>query len=164
MSKFNIKETRGKTGEAGRKIEGMSAQMDTLKQKKDQLLEARTELEGAADIDEESKELMREGLSSMIEQTQDDAGELSDKIGEQTAILEESMQETQAASDEAAKIQSSMEKKAAFLESLGIHGALDGIHGKLEADLQSIEAVQAEIIEARKMGEDAQRIASTMGN
>ena len=66
MAKFNIKETRGKTSEAGRKIEGMSAQMDTLKQKRNQLLEARTELEGAG-IDEESKELMREGLSSMID-------------------------------------------------------------------------------------------------
>lgn len=163
MANFNIKETRGKTSEAGRKIEGMSAQMDTLKQKKDQLLEARTELEGA-DIDEESKELMREGLSSMIEQTEDDAGSLSDQIGEQTAILEESMQEAQEAGDETARAKSSMEKKAAFLESLGIHGVLDGVQGKLESDLQSIEAVQAEIIEARKMGEDAQRIASTMGN
>lgn len=163
MASFNIKETRGKTAEAGRKIEGMSAQMDTLKQKKNQLLEARTELEGA-EIDEESKEMIREGLSSMMEQTQEDAESLSDKIGEQTEILEENMQETQEAEAETTRAKSSMEKKAAFLESLGIHGVLDGVQGKLESDLQSIEAVQAEIIEARKMGEDAQRIASTMGN
>ena len=164
MANFNIKETRKKTSEAGGQIEAMSAQMDTLKQKKDQLLDARTELEGADGIDEESKELMREGLSSLIEQTQNDAETLSDKIGEKTAILENSMQEVQEAEAETAGVKSSIEKKTAFLERLGIHGVFDGIQEKLESDRQGLEAAEAEIIEARKMGEDAQRIASTIKN
>ena len=41
MANFNIKEVRRKMVEAGRKIEAMSAQMETLKQKKEQLLDAR---------------------------------------------------------------------------------------------------------------------------
>lgn len=163
MANFNIKEVRGKMVEAGRKIEAMSAQMDTLKQKKEQLLEARTELEGA-NIDEESKELLREAVSSMIERTETEAENLSDQISEQTGILEEGMQETQEAEAETASTRSSMEKRASFLESIGAQGMLEGSIDKLTDDLESIEALKSEIIEMRKKGEDAQRIASTMGN
>ncbi len=163
MANFNIKETRGKVVEAGRRTEAMSAQMDTLKQKKDKLLEARMELE-SADIDEESKKLLREAVSSMIEQTKADTESLSDQISEQTRILEESMQETQEAESETTDVKDTMEKRAAFLEEIGVHGVLEGVKGKLVSDIQNIEALKEEIIKMRKIGEDAQRVASIMGN
>ncbi len=163
MAGFNLKETRNKMAEASQKIESMSEQMDSLKQRKEQFLEARAVLEGA-DIDEETKELLREAVSSMIEQTESESESLSDEIGEQTEILEEGMQETQEAHSETARAKDSVEKKAAVLESLGVHGVLDGAENKLDSDIQNIEALQAEIIEARKKGEDAQKVASSMGN
>lgn len=164
MAKFSIKETHAKMAEARGQIEVKSAQIDTLKQKKDKLLEARTTLEGVASIDEETKEMLREALSSQIEQTESEAETVSDEISESTRTLEDGMQETQEAESDTARMKSDMEQRAAFLESIGVHGVLDGAKAKLEADLQGIEELKAEIIDARKKGEDAQRVASSVKN
>ena len=163
MAKFNIKETHAKMAEAREQIEVKSAQIDTLKQKKDKLLEARTALE-AADIDEETKVTLREALSVQIEQTESEAETVSDELSESNKVLEEGMQETQEAEAETVRMKSEMEKRGAFLESIGVHGVLEEAIARLEADLQGIEELKAEIIDARKKGEDAQRVASSVGN
>lgn len=163
MASIKLKEISEKMADASQKIESMRSQMDTLKQRKDQFLEARTVLEGA-DIDEETKELLREAVSSMIIQIESQTEILSDEISEQTGTLEEGMQETQEVEAETIRTQTSLEKTASALDSLGAKGALDVALTKLDSDRQNIEALQKKIIEARKKGEDAQRIASTMGN
>lgn len=100
----------------------------------------------------------------MQEQVESDAEKVSNEIDNSQKTLEENMQEVQEAESETRTQKEGVAERVAFLEGLGVHAGLDGVDRKLETDLQEIEATKASIVETRKLGEDAQRMASTVGN
>jgi len=152
MSKFNLDSYVGKVTDIRGKVESSRSELDKLKETKEKLLEAGTEVQ-SLDIDESIQSAIMDSINQNLESVSDQAKELSSDIGEGISELEGMREETQ---EEIEKNHTAFDKVGDIkgaLDAIGFGGALDGPMSELVGQGAQLENLNETIIEAQQEAE-----------
>ena len=152
MSNFSLDSYAGKVSDIRGKVESSRSEVDKLKEKKERLLEAGTEVQGL-DIDESVQSVIMDSINQNLESVSDQAKEKSSEIGEGISELEGMREETQ---DELDRTHAAYDKVGDIkgaLEAIGFGGALDGPLSELSGQEAQLANLNETIIEAQQEAE-----------
>lgn len=160
MAKFSLEKNHSRINELRQEVESKKEMAKKLETAKEELVTARSEIEGS-EVSEETKEALAQSLELRREEVSEQAQEVGDEIGNDLSELEEMMQEVQSVEESNEAQQKSIENKMNILEKMGMGGMLENSLDILQNESGQIEELKNAIIEARKIAEE---VAHTAGS
>lgn len=161
MSGFSIEQSKQHIDELNVKVEKSKLQVENLEQERKQIIETRTEIEGA-DISEEAKKVIIKALNEQIERVSEEAGRKSDEIGDTLKEFEEEIQRIQEANENTGAETEKLEDRKAVLERIHRGRTMDTAIAELEKEGERIGGLNAEAINGRKETENLIRRLSAL--
>ena len=157
---YDTKKIKGEVKEIKKNIEMQKGEVGKLEEQKQTLVEAMMEVEGS-NIDDETKRVIHEAVNAAIEKNREKGEEISNNLEKDIKTLENNRQESQESMSDAQDEKKKLEQRQKLLDRFGIGGALDSGISKLEANIQEIEGINEEIIQAMQ---ELSQVSGKAGN
>lgn len=161
MSGYSIEKSKKHVNELNEKTEKDKIEVENLEQGKNEIIDARTEIEGA-DISGEAKEKIAEVLGEEGERLSETAKDKSDEIGNTLKEFEEEIQHIQEANENTKAEEKKLRDRKAVLEHIKMGGTMDGAISEATEESARIEELNSEAIKGRKESEDLARRLSVI--
>ena len=157
---YDAKKIKGEVKEIKKNIEMQKGEVGKLEEQKQALVEAMMEVEGS-NIDVDAKQVIHEAVNAAIEKNREKGKEISNNLGQEIKTLESNKQESQESMSDAKNEKKKLEQRKKLLDRFGIGGTLDSGISKLEANIQEIEGINEEIIQAMQ---ELSQVSGKAGN
>lgn len=157
---YDAKKIKGEVKEIKKNIEMQKGEVGKLEEQKQVLVEAMMEVEGS-NIDVDAKQVIHEAVNAAIEKNREKGKEISNNLGQEIKTLESNKQESQESMSDAKNEKKKLEQRKKLLDRFGIGGTLDSGISKLEANIQEIEGINEEIIQAMQ---ELSQVSGKAGN
>lgn len=161
MAGFSIEKSRKHLSELNKEVNKKKATVERLETSKDEVITARTEIEGS-DISEESKEVIAKALEAKREQISEQGKEVGSELGQDLKEIEAEKQEIQEAQDSNKTQQKNLEARKAVLEKIGMGGLMEDAIGQLESEEKQLDSTMESAIELGKEAENTTRKADAL--
>ena len=147
MARYSIDRSKSNVSEIKERIQDTQKRWENLESLKQKILYGGIDLE-SANMDEEARIVLSEGLRKAREKITERGKELSSELNEDKAELEEISQETSdVQADTEAQLRSS-EQKRMLLDKVGLGGSLDNAINKMDSSIGELSDLQSNISDA----------------
>lgn len=153
MSGFSMERSKRRVSELKEKTEKDKIEVENLERGKSELLNARTEMEGA-DISEGAKEKIAEALNEQRERISEEAESKSDEIGNTLKEFEEEIERIQEVGENTKEEEKKLGDRRAVLEHIKMGGIMDKAIAELAEESARMEELNSEAIKGKKESED----------
>lgn len=162
MSGFSIEKSKKHLDELKEKNLKDKIEVENLEHGRDEVVDARTEIEGA-DISEEAKEKVNEALSEQREQISNEAERTKETVGDTMKKFEEEIQSIQEANENAKEEEKKLRDRKAVLDHFKMGGIMDQAIAELAEESERTDELNNEALEGRKEAEDLLRQLDNIG-
>lgn len=142
---YDVKKSRSEIKEIQQNVEEKKGELSKLEEQKQALLEAITDVEGA-NVDEQTKQIVHESISTALEANKEKGNEMSTEMGDDIKHLEDIRQEINEYTEGARNQKESLKGKQKMLERFGIGGALEKGISNLDSNISELNTANQEAI------------------
>lgn len=146
---MDLKRNKGKVTDIKTNIEQGEKTLEKLETTKENLMEARRDIEGS-DMDKDAKKAAIDSLNRSLKENEEQGKEASDQLQGDVEMIEELKQETQESIDSTVDEKKKLEQKQALLDKFGLGNKLDQSIQEVSDSQMELEQFNESLIETEK--------------
>lgn len=158
---FKIEEKRARLEQLDSSIEQRTLKAEDLERRKQELLDASTEIRGVDNLDERTRQIVLDAINTSLGTNAQEAKQVSDEMNQEMSEIAGIKDEVNEASEETKTEIVSMEQKQSLLQKLGLDSALQEGIKELQNSLGQMDELKKKIEDQeRSVSDIARRLSS----